>query len=149
MKLDDGHVLSGRFKLDYPDQDALNKVAEGRVQILPAKWNLMYSLLSILRTRGTSIPIPDDAVFLHFGGALKPWHGWSHLQARTLFLRHQSNSGWSDVPLDMPRTYKQMHQCSHFHFHQRRYLSALGWYLRYLRSKTVHMGEKVRLRRAA
>jgi lipopolysaccharide biosynthesis glycosyltransferase len=132
-------IGSDEFVLDYPDQDALNKVAEHRVMKLHPKWNVMFSLLSSLRTCRQKLSISDDAVMLHFGGPLKPWHSWSHSCAQQMFLRYQERSGWGDVPLDAPRTYKQMHQCATYHRNHGKYTSAIVWYGAYLRKKLFFM----------
>ncbi|KAF1041385.1 MAG: General stress protein A [Herbaspirillum frisingense] len=129
-------IGSGSYSLDYPDQDALNKVAEGRVLKLHPKWNVMFSLLGELRFSHRKLAVSDDAVMLHFGGPLKPWHGWSHGCAQEMFQRHQRGSGWADVPLDQPKTYKQMHQCATYHRGHRKYLRSLMWYGAYLGKKT-------------
>ncbi|WP_432239369.1 glycosyltransferase family 8 protein [Herbaspirillum robiniae] len=128
-------IGSGRYKLDYPDQDALNKVAHGHVMKLHPKWNVMFSLLGNLRSCKQKLSISDDAVMLHFGGPLKPWHSWSHACAQSMFLSYQRGSGWADVPLDRPRTYKQMHQCATYHRGHGKYPQALRWYAAYLHKK--------------
>ncbi|TWC71361.1 glycosyltransferase family 8 protein [Herbaspirillum sp. SJZ099] len=132
-------IGSGEYALDYPDQDALNKVAEHRVMRLHPKWNVMFSLLGSLRACRQKLRISDDAVMLHFGGPLKPWHNWSHGCAQDMFLRYQKGSGWADVSLDAPRTYKQMHQCATFHRGHGKYVQAMIWYGAYLRKKLSFM----------
>lgn len=128
-------IGSGQYRLDYPDQDALNKVAEGRVLKLHPKWNVMFSLLGELPHARRKLAVSEDAVMLHFGGPLKPWHGWSHGCARAMFERHQAASGWADVPADRPRTYKQMHQCATYHRASGRPLQSALWYGAYLGKK--------------
>ena len=128
-------IGSNRYRLDYPDQDALNKVAEGKVLKLHPKWNVMFSLVGELRFARRKLDVSDDAVMLHFGGPLKPWHGWAHGCAREMFESHQCVSGWADVPPDRPRTYKQMHQCATYHRASGRLLHSALWYSAYLGKK--------------
>lgn len=52
-------------RLRFPDQDALNLVAHGRVQFLPLRWNLMANTL---QDNSSTVP-----ALIHFAGGKKPW----------------------------------------------------------------------------
>ncbi|MDR2030404.1 MAG: glycosyltransferase family 8 protein [Puniceicoccales bacterium] len=55
-----------RQMLRFPDQDALNLAAFGRVHFLPPRWNCFAN--------GALDSCPSDPAIIHFAGSKKPWN---------------------------------------------------------------------------
>lgn len=128
-------ILESDRKLDFPDQDALNIVLDGRATFIDEKWNFRYNLEAVLKEGATRMGPPGEGVFLHFTGRVKPWHDWSLHEARTLFAQYQSLSPWAGTPLDAPKNYKEMRMFARFLMKQGRVAEGAAWYLRYLSKK--------------
>lgn len=62
-----------REVLNYPDQDALNMVAQGKVKYLNVKYNFFYPLTE--KTKKKNLDISQTILF-HYVGTTKPWHYW-------------------------------------------------------------------------
>lgn len=120
----------------FQEQDALNRLLDGRSRYIDGKYNFIYDMVYDL-DRGISEMRPvGDAVFLHFAGAVKPWAEWSEHAARAMFRKYHARSPWSDMPLDAaPRNTREMRLQSRFMAKRGRLAAALGWYLRYLRAR--------------
>lgn len=128
-------LLQSNQRFMFPDQDALNIVLDGRAEFIDERWNFQYNLDNCLKA-GDSRMIPvDDAVFIHFTGRIKPWHGWSPHESKALFVKYQLLSAWADMPLDPPKTHKEMRMFSSFLMKQGRVAAAAMWYLKYLVTK--------------
>jgi len=131
------HVLSHRRGgLRFPDQDVLNIVLDGRARYIEPKWNLLYGLIGDLENGVTHMKPLDDPRFIHFAGAVKPWHDWCLHESRELFSKYHRMSPWSDLPLDqVPYNYKEMRMHSRFLYRPGAVLESVRWYLRYLRAR--------------
>jgi len=129
-------LADGKRDLRFPDQDALNIVLDGRARYIEPKWNLLYGLIGDLENGVTRMKPLDDPRFIHFAGAVKPWHDWCLHDSRELFSRYHRVSPWSDLPLDQaPRNYKEMRMHSRFLYRRGARLESLRWYLRYLKAR--------------
>jgi heptosyltransferase-3 len=120
----------------FPDQDALNVVLDGRAKFIAGKWNYLYGLVGDLERGRTTMRPVDDAVFIHFAGAVKPWNDWCLHESRDLFYKYHASSCWADMPLDQaPQNYKEMRMHSRFLLRRGRVLDSLGWYVSYLKAR--------------
>ncbi|MFC3110317.1 glycosyltransferase family 8 protein [Undibacterium arcticum] len=128
-------MLTSDKTFTFPDQDALNIVLDGRVKFIDGKWNYQYNLVNVLKENQASMAIPPDAVFVHFTGRLKPWHDWNPHYSKQLFLKYQSLSPWSDLPLDQPKNYKEMHMHAQFLIRRGQLADGMRWYARYILNK--------------
>lgn len=128
-------ILQSEKKFLYPDQDALNIVLDGRATFIDDKWNYQYTLANCLKFGDFRMADLSAAVFVHFTGRVKPWHGWSLHESTTLFLKYQAASPWADMPLDPPKNHKEMRMFSQYLIKQRRIAEAARWYAKYLAAK--------------
>ncbi len=85
--------------LDFPDQDALNIVLDGKTGVLDRKWNAMPDIIQ---------PAPSDVVFLHFCRRPKPWSISYFGPNQHLYFRYMNVSPWAGTPLQMPRNHREM-----------------------------------------
>lgn len=130
-------LLQHGRKLRFSDQDALNIVLDGRARFIDKKWNYIYDLVYDM-DRGTLQMRPvDDAVFIHFAGAVKPWADWSKHDSRNLFCKYHALSPWADMPLDnAPRNTKEMRLLSRFLMKRGQLFDSAYWYYKYLRARS-------------
>jgi UDP-glucose:(glucosyl)LPS alpha-1,3-glucosyltransferase len=128
-------MLTSPNKFQFPDQDALNIELDGRGNFIDGKWNYQYNLVDELKKNKISFDVPSNTVFVHFTGRMKPWHDWNPHDSKKLFLHYQSLSTWSDVPLDQPKNYKEMHMHAHFLIKDEKIGAGIRWYVKYLMSK--------------
>lgn len=124
-------------KLRFNDQDALNIVLNGRARFIAPKWNYIYDLIHDLDSNITQMRAVDDAVFIHFAGAVKPWTDWTHHTSRALFVKYHALSPWSDMPLDpAPRNSREMRMLSRFLLKRGKWLDSARWFLKYLKARS-------------
>lgn len=64
-------LLSQRTDLYFMDQCALNIVCEGKVQMLPARWN--YEWLFLFESEIKETKIIEHPAIIHYNGTMKPW----------------------------------------------------------------------------
>lgn len=123
-------------KLRFNDQDALNIVLDGRARYIAGKYNFIYDMVYDMDRNLRRMRPLEDAVFIHFAGAVKPWAEWSGHDAREMFRKYHAMSPWAQMPLDpAPRNTREMRLQSRFLAKRGRVLASLGWYLRYLRAR--------------
>jgi UDP-glucose:(glucosyl)LPS alpha-1,3-glucosyltransferase len=124
-------------KLRFNDQDALNIVLDGRARFIEKRWNYIYDLIYDLDRNTTAMRPIEDAVFIHFAGAVKPWADWSMHDSRALFRKYHAMSPWADLPLDQaPRNSRELRMQSRFLMKQGRTLEGIRWYVKYLRARS-------------
>jgi UDP-glucose:(glucosyl)LPS alpha-1,3-glucosyltransferase len=124
-------------KLRFSDQDALNIALDGRARFIEGKWNYIYDLIHDLDRNITRMRAIDDAVLIHFAGAIKPWTDWSGHASRDLFVKYHARSPWADMALDAaPRNSREMRMLSRFLMTRGQLLDGARWYLRYLKARS-------------
>lgn len=124
-------------KLRFNDQDALNIVLDGRARFVDKKWNYIYDLIYDLDRNNRRMRPVDDAVFIHFAGAVKPWADWSGHDSRALFVKYHALSPWADMPLDeAPRNSREMRMQSRFLMKRGQLVDGVRWYLKYLKARS-------------
>ncbi|MFC0709311.1 glycosyltransferase family 8 protein [Azorhizophilus paspali] len=125
--------------LRYSDQDALNLVLDGDVLFIDEGWNHQYGLTGKLKKGRVGMDIPSDTKFVHFIGPMKPWRSWNPHQSKELFLKYQALSPWAGEALDDNFSPREIYVYSRFMyrsmFQQRRWLSGLIWYGKFLHRK--------------
>lgn len=128
-------TLLSKRRFTFADQDALNIALDGRVKYIDEKWNSRYHLVARLSAAETSLPAGEKPVFMHFTGPAKPWHDWCLHEAKNIFLDYQALSPWSDVPLDQPKTARELKLYSRFLLRQRYRWKGIYWHLKYIGAK--------------
>ena len=135
------YIADPALNLRYLDQDALNIVLDGSVQLIDRNWNYQYSLTRSLRKGNAQMEVPAEARFLHFIGPLKPWRVWNPHQSKELFLHYQQLSPWSGVALDEGFSPRERHVYLRFMYQdclrRQQWLRGLLWYGRFLYQKYV------------
>ena len=134
-------ILSSR-ELRFADQDALNIALNGQVTFLDERWNFRYHLVAKLSSGVRRFDAAEQAVFMHFTGPVKPWQDWCLHEARLLFVRYQALTPWADVPLDKPRTARELKLFSKFLVKQGRVAEGVWWHLKYLVARTMRSIQK-------
>ena len=124
-------------QLLFADQDALNSVLNGRVKYIDEKWNYRYHLVDFLSNGDSVLNVAEPVVFMHFTGPVKPWHDWCLHEAKDIFVRYQSASSWGDVPLDQPKSARELKLFSKFLARQGRVSEGICWHAKYLWVKLV------------
>ncbi|WP_050478446.1 glycosyltransferase family 8 protein [Herbaspirillum rhizosphaerae] len=124
-------VLSTQ-ELVFADQDALNVALNGRIRFIDEKWNYRYHLVDFLSRGHKTLDVVRPVVFMHFTGPVKPWHDWCLHEAKTIFIGYQNLSAWADMPLDQPKSARELKLFSKFLVKQGRTLEGIGWHVKYL-----------------
>lgn len=124
-------------KLRFSDQDALNIALDGRARFIEGKWNYIYDLIHDLDRNITRMRAVDDAVLIHFAGAVKPWTDWSGHASRDLFVRYHARSPWASMALDAePRNSREMRMLSRFLWKRGQPVDSARWFVRYLKARS-------------
>ncbi|WP_230413983.1 glycosyltransferase family 8 protein [Collimonas silvisoli] len=132
-------------ELVFADQDALNIVLNGRTRYIEEKWNFRYHLVDFLSKGDMRLSMPGPIVFMHFTGPVKPWHDWCLHEAKAIFIEYQSMSSWADMPLDRPKTARELKLFSKFLVKQHRVTEGVYWHTKYLWVKLIY-NMKIRLK---
>lgn len=122
-------------QLVFADQDALNIVLDGHAKYVAEKWNYRYHLVDFCIKGDTALNVAAPFVFMHFTGPVKPWHSWCLHEARAIFEKYQAMSSWADMPLDGPKTSRDLKLFSKFLIKQNRLGDGIFWHLKYLRAR--------------
>lgn len=121
--------------LRFADQDALNIALDGRVKYIESKWNYRYHLVDYLSNGQNQLNVSQPFVLMHFTGPVKPWHSWCLHEIREQFVNIQSRSPWAEMPLDAPRSTRELKLFSRFLLRQKRTTEGIYWHCRYLGSR--------------
>lgn len=119
-------------ELLFADQDALNIALNGRIRFIDDKWNYRYHLVDFLSKGHSRLDVTAPVVFMHFTGPVKPWHDWCLHEAKSIFIGYQNLSSWADMPLDQPRSARELKLFSKFLVKQGRTLEGSAWHVKYL-----------------
>lgn len=122
-------------QLVFADQDALNIALDGHAKYLPEKWNYRYHLVDFCIRGDSALNVAVPFVFMHFTGPVKPWHSWCLHEAKAIFQKYQAMSSWADMPLDGPKTSRDLKLFSKFLIKQNRLGDGIFWHLKYLRAR--------------
>lgn len=115
--------------LMFPDQDILNVVLEEDCLYIDRKYNYTFDVR--YKPNRYIYDLPKDIVFLHYVGKYKPWQKWCMHPVKKFFEKYSKISLWKDIPLDEPKTYKQMkHMGKSYSIYNKR-LKSIYWYLKY------------------
>lgn len=116
--------LNNNFK--YYDQDILNILLSSKTTSLNNKYNIIYHLADMKQG------IPNDTVFLHYSGSVKPWQKWGQYHVLTpLWLKYKNHSPWKDIPIIQPNTYKQAKFMARMCKRNQHFFKAIYWFLIY------------------
>ncbi|SFA80331.1 Lipopolysaccharide biosynthesis protein, LPS:glycosyltransferase [Collimonas sp. OK607] len=124
-------------ELRFADQDALNIILNGYTKYIDKKWNFRYHLVDFLSKGGTTLNVTEPVVFMHFTGPVKPWQDWCLHEAKSIFIEYQLMSSWADMPLDQPKSVKELKLFSKFLIKQDRVIEGIGWHIKYLWKKFI------------
>ncbi|MDC9591620.1 glycosyltransferase [Xenorhabdus sp. XENO-10] len=123
--LNDFLSLIGKKKYNYPDQDVLNVILEGKVSYIDGKFNRFME----------DVTAGDDTVFVHFTGAPKPWQAW--YEKGDIYDSFYNSSPWSGIPYDLPITSRQMRIYSKKLKKQKKIVAGYYWFFKYLFNKIL------------
>lgn len=124
--------------LRFADQDALNIVLNGRTKYIERKWNFRYHLVDVLSKGGMHLSVAEPVIFMHFTGPVKPWHDWCLHEAKAIFIQYQLMSSWADMPLDPPKSARELKLFSKFLIKQGRIVDGICWHAKYLRARFMN-----------
>lgn len=124
--------------LPYPDQDALNIAMNGNVKFIDNRWNFLFNWYSD-EQKDTFFSSKDTLPrIIHFTGGRKPWYQEHTGLAQQLYVFYHHFTPWRHEEL---RSYAPRMRPTDFRVYARQaakkgnYLSALGWYSKYLKAK--------------
>lgn len=119
-------LLLNKNNFKYYDQDVLNLLLANKTLLLANKYNTIYHLADM------NTPIPDDTIFLHYSGSVKPWQAWGQYHFLTpLWLKYKNNSPWKDIPIFQPKTYKQAKFMARMSYRNKKFVEFIYWYIKY------------------
>ncbi|MBV4414256.1 glycosyltransferase family 8 protein [Enterobacteriaceae bacterium YMB-R22] len=130
--LDDGKTLP------YLDQDALNIVLNGHIKFIDNKWNFIYNWYTEKQKESFFYDKVTLPKIVHFTGGRKPWFVEHDGLAQQLFIFYHHFTPWKNNPL---RSYKEKMRPTDYRVYSRKnwrnkkYLTSVTWYLKYLRSR--------------
>lgn len=126
-------LLNSGEKYQFPDQDVLNIAIGEKRFILPQKYN---NLLALSVNGNEDANVPQDTVLIHYITKNKPWH--QPYRSR-LFDNYLEQSPWRNdcLPLYCAKKTSSIRAYSRLMFKQKKYLSGIGHYLIYLKTKLL------------
>ena len=115
-------------KLSFQDQDAINLLAGEQIKSIPVKFN------QFLLMKKNNDELPEDTIFIHFAGQVKPWQPWCDNPQRAIYDEYRNKSLWREFEYQ-PRDYQENRLMGKAARRQGQYLVAMKWYYRYVRDK--------------
>lgn len=132
-------ILSERGKdFPYADQDALNIAMDGNVLFIDNRWNYLFNWFTDEQKENYFYHASTTPRIVHFTGGRKPWYREHTGLSQQLYRFYHHFTPWRDTPL---RAYAPRMRPTDYRVYSRenarkgKYLTSLGWYLKYLRSK--------------
>ena len=122
-------MLNSR-KLSFQDQDAINLIAGDKIKTIPVKFNQFL----LMKERDNNLP--DDTVFIHFAGQIKPWQPWCDNPQRAIYDEYRNKSLWREFKYH-PRDYQENRLMGKAARRQGKFLSAFKWYIKYVKDKIL------------
>lgn len=90
------------------DQDALNKIIDGKFDPIDRIWNYTIDLSVAPKNYIVNKnKFRKDPIIIHFVGAVKPWYSWCFDQDKEIYWSYLKKSLWSSSIPQYPQTYKQ------------------------------------------
>lgn len=105
-------------KYDYPDQDVLNIILNGKTLYLEKIFNDLNQ------------EFDNKSIFIHYVSSPKPWT--LAAESNKKYLHYYNISPWKDTPLDLPKNYRDARKLSEKMFKKLKISSAIKWYFIYL-----------------
>lgn len=136
--------LCSAQKFGEMDQDVLNILLEGHVL-----FDESYAYNCGMSVRNSEVP--KEICLIHFTGAKKPWklctsefsektpgffddHSWKYSYYE-LWRKYWNISPWREVPLDLPKNYREWRYLSNMYFRNGKLILGTKAYFKYLSSK--------------
>ena len=118
-------------KFRYLDQDALNLILTNHIQYLDTKFNCI-DINSIEQ---------KNIILLHFAVHPKPWNiafpiskGCNKFN-KNLYQYYENKTPWKNLPLELPKNYKEIKIYAKALKYNKQYLQSLYWSIKYLLNK--------------
>lgn len=105
------------------DQDAINGVMAGDIQLLPARWNVQ------VRQADPEAADSSDAAIVHYIGVGKPWQAWYRNPLGVYYWRYLDVSPWRGAEPVPPRNGKEMNRLAKLQMKNGMYRKAIRSYL--------------------
>lgn len=118
-------------KFRYLDQDALNLILTNHIQYLDTKFNC----IDINSTEQKNI------ILLHFAAHPKPWNIAFSISKicnefnKNLYQYYENKTPWKNLPLELPKNYKEIKIYAKALKYNKQYLQSLYWSIKYLLNK--------------
>ena len=129
-------VMNNDKLFKFPDQDILNIILSHKVKYLDTIFNCFVDY------RNCRKPMKDEnIVLLHFSALPKPWNiAWpiskvSNAFNRNLYAYYENKTPWKNIPLDEPKTYKEIAAYVKALYNKREYYKTCIWFIKYFVSK--------------
>ena len=122
-------MLNSRH-LSFQDQDALNLIAGTQIKAMPVRFN------QFLLMKHDNDDLPEDTVFIHFAGQVKPWQPWCDNPQRAVYDEYRNKSLWKEFDY-RPRDYQENRLMGKAARRQGQLLTALKWYYLYAKDKLM------------
>lgn len=94
-------VESGRYTLDFLDQDILNLLFIGKWKQMDCKWNLLNGFLRKVYLDTHIYPEMEEGiksrVIIHYSAAEKPWKYWCPNPLKSRYFYYLKKSPWRNV----------------------------------------------------
>ena len=120
------------------DQDALNVVLDGRIEILPPDYNYPADTNSHVIVKEykqeNSVAQP---VLIHFMGGKKPWVEGVDGEGSNVdqYLHYEQFTPFKDVPRQQPKTHREAKVCASYMIKHKQYVTGIYWFFKYLMMK--------------
>ena len=118
-------------KFRYLDQDALNLILTNHIQYLDTKFNCI-DINSIEQ---------KNIILLHFAAHPKPWNIAFSISKlcnkfnKNLYQYYENKTPWKNLPLELPKNYKEIKIYAKALKYNKQYLQSLYWSIKYLLNK--------------
>lgn len=118
-------------KFRYLDQDALNLILTKHIEYIDKKFNCI-DLNTINH---------QDIILLHFAAHPKPWNIAFPISKvcnefnKNLYQYYENKTPWKNLPLELPKNYKEMKIYAKALKYNKQYIKSLYWTLKYFLNK--------------
>ena len=110
-----------RCSYKFPDQDVLNLILTNKIEYINEKFNFFSNDPKVF------------PIFTHYLSSPKPWSASATNNIN--YLKYYKKSPWGNIPLDPPKTRKEIRKYSHILWNKKNVIQSIKWFLKYLITK--------------
>lgn len=122
-------LINEGHNFQYFDQDALNKILEGRIKFIDKKFN---TIVKLGHTKyDYTIDVPQETCIIHYTGREKPWQAWNKQFVCKYYQLTLKESIFNFHKLDKPKNRYQAKRLYKLYFRSGNLIKGFWWIIKF------------------